>query len=107
MALNRAGETRYGVHSIDHFALEVPSLSKAHDFFAHLGLDVVRHDSRRRSPGQFRLCPLSKARRQQLPTDSIGGAGRSCEAVPLTAHRAPRRPRKPWRPFWACGLVQP
>jgi len=44
MTWNRAGETRYGVHSIDHFALEVPSLSKAHDFFAHFGLDVVRHE---------------------------------------------------------------
>ncbi|HSV71530.1 MAG TPA: VOC family protein [Methylibium sp.] len=45
MAWNRPGETRYGVHSIDHFALEVPSLSKAYDFFVNFGLDVARCDS--------------------------------------------------------------
>lgn len=30
----------YGVHSIDHFALNVPSLDDAQHFFEHFGLDV-------------------------------------------------------------------
>lgn len=40
MSWNQAGESRYGVHSVDHFALEVPSLEKARHFFSHFGLDV-------------------------------------------------------------------
>lgn len=41
MSWNQAGESRYGVHSVDHFALEVPSLSDARRFFESFGLDVV------------------------------------------------------------------
>lgn len=40
MSFNQAGDARYGVHSIDHFALEVPSLSQAQHFFEAFGLDV-------------------------------------------------------------------
>lgn len=40
MSFNQAGDARFGVHSIDHFALEVPSLSKAQHFFQAFGLDV-------------------------------------------------------------------
>ncbi|MDN7143490.1 VOC family protein [Pseudomonas sp. JQ170] len=32
-----------GVHSIDHYALFVPSLSEAQHFFGHFGLDVQAH----------------------------------------------------------------
>lgn len=31
---------RYGVHSIDHFSMEVPSLDEAKHFFTHFGLEV-------------------------------------------------------------------
>ncbi len=41
MSWNAPGESRYGIHSIDHFALEVPSLDKAQHFFSHFGLDVA------------------------------------------------------------------
>lgn len=41
MSWNTAGESRFGIHSIDHFALEVPSLSEAHAFFSSFGLQVV------------------------------------------------------------------
>lgn len=40
MSRNQLGESRYGVHSIDHFALEVPSLRQAANFFISFGLDV-------------------------------------------------------------------
>lgn len=40
MSWNQPGESRYGVHSIDHFALEVPSLEVATHFFDHFGLEV-------------------------------------------------------------------
>ena len=42
MSWNRPGESRYGVHSIDHFALEVPSLETAEHFFGHFGLALER-----------------------------------------------------------------
>lgn len=41
MSWNTTGESRFGVHSIDHFALEVPSLSEAHAFFSNFGLQVT------------------------------------------------------------------
>lgn len=40
MSWNQEGESRYGVHSVDHFALEVPSLEVARKFFTSFGLDV-------------------------------------------------------------------
>ena len=40
MSWNQPGESRFGIHSIDHFALEVPSLSQAKDFFGCFGLEV-------------------------------------------------------------------
>ncbi|NDZ17508.1 metapyrocatechase [Variovorax sp. WS11] len=40
MSRNLSGESRYGVHSIDHFALEVPALAKAEEFFTLFGLEV-------------------------------------------------------------------
>ena len=40
MSWNLPGEPRYGVHSIDHFALEVPSLADAEKFFTLFGLEV-------------------------------------------------------------------
>lgn len=40
MSFNQPGDARYGVHSIDHFALEVPSLAKAQHFFDAFGLAV-------------------------------------------------------------------
>ncbi|MCO5399064.1 VOC family protein [Ralstonia soli] len=40
MSWNQPGESRYGVHSIDHFALEVPSLGQASNFFTSFGLNV-------------------------------------------------------------------
>ncbi|RKJ97307.1 VOC family protein [Alicycliphilus denitrificans] len=40
MSWNLPGESRYGIHSIDHFALEVPSLAQARHFFEAFGLDV-------------------------------------------------------------------
>ena len=42
MSWNRPGESRYGVHSIDHFTLEVPSLDQAGHFFGHFGLALER-----------------------------------------------------------------
>lgn len=41
MSRNCPGEARYGIHSIDHFTLEVPSLEKARSFFTQFGLDVM------------------------------------------------------------------
>ena len=35
-----AAATRLGVHSLDHFAVQVPDLAKASDFFEAFGLDV-------------------------------------------------------------------
>ncbi|MEJ8821168.1 VOC family protein [Variovorax humicola] len=42
MSWNYAGDSRYGIHSIDHFALEVPSLAQASAFFSSFGLEVRR-----------------------------------------------------------------
>ncbi|GLO49784.1 Glyoxalase/Bleomycin resistance protein/Dioxygenase superfamily protein [compost metagenome] len=36
--------TTRGVHSIDHYALHVPSLAQARHFFEHFGLGVREHD---------------------------------------------------------------
>ena len=36
--------TTRGVHSIDHYALHVPSLAQAWHFFEHFGLSVREHD---------------------------------------------------------------
>ncbi|MBS0445218.1 MAG: VOC family protein [Proteobacteria bacterium] len=44
MSFNQPGDARYGVHSIDHFALEVPSLAKAQHFFEAFGLAVSGGD---------------------------------------------------------------
>lgn len=44
MSFSQAAESRYGVHSIDHFALEVPSLTEAQRFFTAFGLDVASED---------------------------------------------------------------
>jgi len=41
MSWNLPGEPRYGVHSIDHFALEVPALADAEKFFTLFGLKVL------------------------------------------------------------------
>jgi catechol 2,3-dioxygenase-like lactoylglutathione lyase family enzyme len=42
MSWNIAGdESRFGIHSIDHFTLEVPSLSEANTFFSSFGLQVT------------------------------------------------------------------
>jgi len=38
MSFNRAGKARYGVHSIDHFALLVPDLGEAKHFLQTFGL---------------------------------------------------------------------
>ncbi len=40
MSWNLPGESRYGIHSVDHFALEVPSLDEARRFFTAFGLRV-------------------------------------------------------------------
>lgn len=40
MSWNQAGEARYGIHSVDHFALEVPSLAEARRFFDAFGLQI-------------------------------------------------------------------
>jgi len=40
MSWNFPGEPRFGIHSIDHVALEVPSLSEAERFFTAFGLKV-------------------------------------------------------------------
>ncbi|MEZ5657163.1 MAG: hypothetical protein R3E83_01100 [Burkholderiaceae bacterium] len=40
----RAGAT--AIHSIDHFALSVPTLDEAERFYTAFGLDVRRHDGR-------------------------------------------------------------
>jgi catechol 2,3-dioxygenase-like lactoylglutathione lyase family enzyme len=42
MSWNLPGEPRYGVHSISHFALEVPALADAERFFTLFGLEVGR-----------------------------------------------------------------
>jgi catechol 2,3-dioxygenase-like lactoylglutathione lyase family enzyme len=41
MSWNNSGEPRFGIHSIDHFALEVPSLSEAARFFGAFGLRAL------------------------------------------------------------------
>lgn len=41
MSLNRPGSARYGVHSIDHFALEVPDLAVARHFLDAFGLRLT------------------------------------------------------------------
>ncbi len=46
MSWNRPGEPRYGVHSIDHFALEVPALAVAENFFSLFGLEVAHEPER-------------------------------------------------------------
>lgn len=46
MSWNLPGESRYGVHSIDHFALEVPALGKAEEFFTLFGLEVSQEANR-------------------------------------------------------------
>jgi catechol 2,3-dioxygenase-like lactoylglutathione lyase family enzyme len=46
MSWNLPGEPRYGVHSIDHFALEVPSLADAEQFFSLFGLEVTQERDR-------------------------------------------------------------
>lgn len=42
MSWNQAGESRYGIHSVDHFALQVPDIAEAERFFTAFGLDVSR-----------------------------------------------------------------
>lgn len=42
MSWNLPHESRYGIHSVDHFALEVPSLDDAEKFFSTFGLRVTR-----------------------------------------------------------------
>jgi len=42
MSLNLHHESRYGIHSVDHFALELPSLDEAERFFSTFGLRVSR-----------------------------------------------------------------
>lgn len=44
MSWNLPGESRFGIHSIDHFALEVPSLYEAQKFFKAFGLRVEREE---------------------------------------------------------------
>jgi catechol 2,3-dioxygenase-like lactoylglutathione lyase family enzyme len=46
MSWNLPGEPRYGVHSIAHFALEVPTLADAEKFFTRFGLEVSREPER-------------------------------------------------------------
>ena len=46
MSWNLPGEPRYGVHSIAHFALEVPALADAEKFFTLFGLEVSREPKR-------------------------------------------------------------
>lgn len=43
MSWNFADESRYGIHSVDHFALEVPSLDEAEKFFTAFGLRAQRN----------------------------------------------------------------
>lgn len=45
MSWNQADESRYGIHSVDHFALEVPSLEEGSHFFNAFGLDVRQEDN--------------------------------------------------------------
>lgn len=45
MSWNLPGESRYGIHSVDHFALEVPSLQEAETFFTAFGLRVDRQEN--------------------------------------------------------------
>ena len=46
MSLSLPDESRYGVHSLDCFALEVPSLDQAEHFFSAFGLEVTRENQR-------------------------------------------------------------
>ena len=59
MSWNLPGEPRYGVHSIDHFALEVPALADAEKFFTLFGLEVSIEPA---GPPQGRI-PEGAARR--------------------------------------------
>lgn len=45
MSWNLPDESRYGIHSVDHFALEVPSLEDAEKFFSTFGLRVTRQSN--------------------------------------------------------------
>ena len=40
MSSYQSKQGRYGVHSIDHFALEIPDLAKGKHFFDNFGLRV-------------------------------------------------------------------
>jgi len=40
----RASKDQLGVHSLDHFALSVPDLKIAKNYFADFGLDVRERD---------------------------------------------------------------
>ena len=46
MSLSLPDESRYGVHSLDCFALEVPSTEDAEHFFTAFGLEVTREPQR-------------------------------------------------------------
>lgn len=46
MSLSLPGEARFGIHSLDCFALEVPSLDDAERFFSAFGLEVARESRR-------------------------------------------------------------
>src|SRR5947207_12830668 len=46
MSWNLPGEPRYGVHSIAHFALEVPAMADAEKFFTLFGLELSRESER-------------------------------------------------------------
>ncbi len=41
MSFNKPDSARYGVHSIDHFALQVPDLEQAERFLRAFGLEVA------------------------------------------------------------------
>ena len=67
MSWNLPGEPRYGVHSIAHFALEVPVLADAETFFTLFGLDVSHEPA---GPPQGRI-PESAARRSSDYSDRL------------------------------------
>lgn len=43
MSMNKQGAARYGVHSIDHFSLEVPDVEQARHFMTNFGLALKDH----------------------------------------------------------------
>jgi catechol 2,3-dioxygenase-like lactoylglutathione lyase family enzyme len=45
MSLNRPGSARYGVHSIDHFALQLPDMGQARHFLEAFGLRLAANDT--------------------------------------------------------------